>query len=408
MVLIITRYLYTGKINITNNTGIELLDIMVVSDEFNLLRLTKLIEDFIIENHRQFLQNDPVGIFQIVYYRQTFNNIKKFCLETICSEPKILFNSDKFINLSAPLLEVILKRDDLNFVEIEIWENLVKWGLSQNPTFNQDISKWNQEDFQTFKSILYKFIPLIRFYEISSIDYVNKVRPYEEILSKELRDDILKFHMIPGYKPTFNTHTPRYSICYDIDSVIINLKHITIFANWIDKKKGNSKYIKEIPYKFNLIYRASRDGMTPAAFHEKCDNQGPTIVVVKVKGSEQIVGGYNPLAWDSSNLWKSTKNSFIFSFINRTNLQTAKVGYSNGDQYSIGRYSEYGPIFGIGHDLIFCPPNCTINDLRSYPNVDIPRKFNVDDYEVFRVIGPTLDQPTKKIIKIKNFFFGVK
>ncbi len=41
--------------------------------------------------------------------------------------------------------------------------------------------------------------------------------------------------------------------------------------------------------------------MTPVAFHEKCDNQGPTIVVAKVKGSEQIVGGYNPLAWDSSN-----------------------------------------------------------------------------------------------------------
>jgi len=206
LVLIITRYLYTGKINITNNTGIELLDIMVVSDEFNLLRLTKLIEDFIIENHRQFLQNDPVGIFQIVYYHQTFNNIQKFCLETICYEPKILFNSDKFINLPAPLLEVILKRDGLNLVEIEIWENLVKWGLSQNPTFNQDISKWNQEDFQTFKSILYKFIPLIRFYEISSIDYVNKVRPYEEILSKELRDDILKFHMIPGYKPTLKIY----------------------------------------------------------------------------------------------------------------------------------------------------------------------------------------------------------
>ncbi len=78
---------------------------------------------------------------------------------------------------------------------------------------------------------------LIRFYEISSKDYINKVRPYEEILSKELRDDVLKFHMIPGYKPTFNTYTPRYSICYDIDSIIINLKHITIFANWIDKKK---------------------------------------------------------------------------------------------------------------------------------------------------------------------------
>ena len=42
-----------------------------------------------------------------------------------------------------------------------------------------------------------------------SENYFDKVRPYEEILPKELRDDILKFHMIPGYKPTLNKHMPR-------------------------------------------------------------------------------------------------------------------------------------------------------------------------------------------------------
>ena len=30
---------------------------------------------------------------------------------------------------------------------------------------------------------------------------------------------------------------------------------------------------------------------------------------------------------DLSRSWKSTNDSFIFSFINRTNLQSAKVGY---------------------------------------------------------------------------------
>ena len=46
-----------------------------------------------------------------------------------------------------------------------------------------------------------------------------------------------------------------------------------------------------IPYSFNLLYRASRDGNTVAAFHEKCDNKGPTIVIAKITNSEQIVGG---------------------------------------------------------------------------------------------------------------------
>ncbi|RGB38457.1 hypothetical protein C1646_692268 [Rhizophagus diaphanus] len=100
---------------------------MIASDELKLEQLTKLTEDFILENHHQFLRSDPVGTLQIVYYNKSLVNLQEFYLETICFEPKILFNSDKIINLPAPLLEIILKRDDLNLPEIEVWENLIKW-----------------------------------------------------------------------------------------------------------------------------------------------------------------------------------------------------------------------------------------------------------------------------------------
>ena len=104
---------------------------MIASDDLKLNQLIKVTEDFFIENHQKFIQIDPVEILQIIYCRQVFNNIQKSCLETICSEPEILFNSIRFIDLSAPLLEIILKRDDLCLDEIEIWDNLIKWGLSQ-------------------------------------------------------------------------------------------------------------------------------------------------------------------------------------------------------------------------------------------------------------------------------------
>ena len=38
----------------------------------------------------------------------------------------------------SSLLEIILKRDDLNLNEIKIWENLIKWGLAQEQVLNQD------------------------------------------------------------------------------------------------------------------------------------------------------------------------------------------------------------------------------------------------------------------------------
>ncbi|RIA97522.1 hypothetical protein C1645_813929 [Glomus cerebriforme] len=385
----ILKYLYTDQVNIANKTGAELLDFMIVSDKFMLKKLTKLTEDFVIKNHLQFLQNDPVGILQIIYYCKPLVNLQELCLDEVCSKPEILFNSGKFTQISAPLLEIILKRDDLSLNEIEIWENLIKWGLAQGQALNKDVTKWNQDDINTFKRILYKFIPLIRFYDISTKDYFNKVKPYEEILSKELRDDILKFYMIPEYIPTY---TPRHPKC-DIDSIIISREHIPLFASWIDGKER--KNIRNIPYEFKLLYRDSRDGNTAATFHAKCDNKGANIVVVKIKNKNQIIGGYNPLEWNSSNTYKATYDSFIFSFTNKNDLQSAKVGYSNGNQYSIVFSSYNGPFFG-GNDIYINYNNNNVILIRqwlnantsTYPKLDLPDNINyeIDDYEVFQVI----------------------
>src|SRR5581483_1389317 len=148
---------------------------------------------------------------------------------------------------------------------------------------------------------------------------------------------------------------------------------------------------KKIPYKFDLLYRASRDGNTAAAFHEKCDNKGATVVVAKIQNSEKIIGGYNPLFWEATNgvSYKSTNDSFIFSFTNRNNPQSAKVGYCNiNNQYSVRCDSSYGPTFGGGCDLICFDDGTWAGGPSSYPKVDDLQhgsKFNVDDYEIFQV-----------------------
>jgi hypothetical protein len=351
--------------------GPELLKLLIAVDELNIQSLISCIQKFIIKDHYEFLLQNLTEILQTVYHNELFTILLNYCLVEI----SILFNSDKLTSLEAPLLEFLLKQDDLNLDEIEIWESLIKWGLAQVQGLNQNVSKWNQDDINIFKKILYKFIPLIRFYDISSKDYFNKVKPYEQILPKELREEILKFYLVPGHKPTLNL-LPRFT------GNIVNRKHLTLFANWIDRERG------KINYKFILLYRASRDGNTAEAFHSKCDYKGATIVVVKITNSEQIVGGYNPLFWDSSNSDKSTKDSFIFSFTNKNDLQTAEVAYSKDDQYSVRCYKHCGPLFGYG-DLYtnYSTSNVWKTDHKvSYPTLNIPISMNVDDYEVFQVI----------------------
>ena len=75
-------------------------------------------------------------------------------------------------------------------------------------------------------------------------------------------------HEAPPRRPTLK---------FKLDSTLVKLEHIAIFSSWI-KKKDSSYYRKRnIPYKFNLLYRASRDGDSAASFHEKCDNNGATV-----------------------------------------------------------------------------------------------------------------------------------
>ena len=70
------------------------------------------------------------------------------------------------------------------------------------------------------------------------------------------------------------------------------------------------------------MLRGSRDGFTPKKFHELCDNKPHTVTFIKVKGAEEILGGYNPLIWKSPDWgdWGKTKDSFIFSFKIRITL----------------------------------------------------------------------------------------
>ena len=48
----------------------------------------------------------------------------------------------------------------------------------------------------------------------------------------------------------------------------------------------------------NLIYRGSRDGWSAKDnFHQLCDEKGPTLVLIKVKETGRICGGYTSRSW---------------------------------------------------------------------------------------------------------------
>jgi hypothetical protein len=344
-------------------------------DELNIQTLIHCIQKYLIELESEVIYQNSIEILEFTYQRELYADLFRICLDKVCREPEIVFSYDK---LKAHIMEIILKEDNLYLEEIIVWDNLIKWCHAQHPDIPQDSTKWNEEQITIMERVINRFVPLIRFYHISSNDFFYKVLPYKKLLPKKLIYDIFEFHLSSKMDLNVNDiQLPRQM------KNLVDNRHFAIFASWIDKK--NSSYYKnnKLPYNFNLIYRGNQDGMDLDAFHEKCDHKEKTLVVAKIKDTEQLVGGYNPLVWEKNDKWKDGKNSFLFSFSNRKNIQTATLGNNNNknDQKII-----HSNKFGNGPDLFIGGNGIWKCVSDSYSKLDVPKEFNVDDYLVFQII----------------------
>ncbi|CAB4377957.1 unnamed protein product [Rhizophagus irregularis] len=378
----IIRFIYCGRTNLEELQGSDILRLLIAVERFNIQPLINYIQEYLIKNRNEYIQQNSIEILEKVYRNNAFENLQNFCIKEI-------YNSNNFTSLNASLLKLIFNRDDLPLDEIVTWDNLIRWCRAQHFSIPEDPTRLNNYEITNMERTIHRFVPLIRFFYISPENFATKVYPYRKIMPENLVNNIVQFHLTKDQRLNSDSRPPRQPQC-DFDSVIINHNHIKTFANWIYRKEKDSEYI---PYKFNLLYRASRDGNTTESFHDKCDNRGATLTVVKIRraagsffwgNSSQLVGGYNPLPWDNSSGWKSTYDSFIFSFTNINDLRSAKVCYSHGDANSIGCHSDKGPTFGWNLNVYM--GIWYGGRTNSYLNIDIPSMFSADDYEVFEVI----------------------
>ncbi|RGB25088.1 hypothetical protein C1646_747506 [Rhizophagus diaphanus] len=327
--------------------------------------------------------------------------LQQFCTDFMVNSPEKIFKSLDFTSLPEKSLVQLIKRDDLQMKEIEVWEHVLKWGLAKNPTLFPDSSTWSDDDFKAMENTLQHCLCLIRLFSLSSKEFLQQVHPYKKLLKRQLYEDLLNSHLDPDSEPTESISFPR-NIKIDgiIDSKIVNnLNIISTISRRIDKMVINNKFdhLRDLylPYKFQLLLRGSRDGFTPKKFHELCDDILCTVTFIKVKGTDEILGGYNPIIWKShdSGLWAKTKDSFIFSFKSNS-VKDAIISNVENKEHAVYHHSNFGPHFGS--DICINSPN----ECSDY-NVVLCRKyfyekmirdiklndqhFPMEEYEVFQI-----------------------
>lgn len=102
-------------------------------------------------------------------------------------------------------------------------------------------------------------------------------------------------------------------------------------------------------HEWQLLYRGSENGFSPALFHSFCDNQGETLTLIQTTEG-WILGGYTPIPWDTSSGLKKDRRIWAFTLKSESG-QPMKLS-----SHSISCSHSYGPAFSnvvLSKDILF-------------------------------------------------------
>jgi hypothetical protein len=359
----------------------DVFKILVSARELNLQELINYLQSFLIENNSSWMEQNFNLIYQTSFENDSFMELQNYCASLMSKKPDKIFKSIYFSTIPEKVLISLVQNDNLWMREIQIWEYVLKWGYAQNPELPSDPSSFSKNDFNILKNTLQQCIPFMRFKDMTSKEFSDKVLPYKKILPKELYKNLLKtfLNLHPDSSPSGKL-IPRKKI----DSNIITFQHAELISKWIDKKDKLAS-----PYEFKLMLCGSRDGFSNCKFHEICDDKSKIVTIAKLKDSSKILGGYNPVGWKSDGGYSITKDSFIFSFENSDSVENCILSRVVNEDYAIYNDHSYGPCFG-NIDLILYGKNCydwSYCRHGQYEKLIIENGdgFSVEEYEVFQI-----------------------
>ncbi|RHZ77459.1 hypothetical protein Glove_177g85 [Diversispora epigaea] len=391
---IIIKYIYSGKISLEKLENSVIFDLLIASNELELDELVEHLQSHLVNDNASWLRLKFAQIYKTSYQVKNFKIIRDFCNNIITKYPNTIFESENFHSLPEDALVSILKQDDLQLEE------------TKNPNLPTDLDKWTIDNFLSLKKTLKGCLPHIRYFSFSNGDVVEKIYPYQQLLEHQLFPDItIKF--ISPTKPISSIVLPPRKILkttlptritpIPLSSNIITNEHALEISSWIDRKE--IPYIENNPYEFKLLVRGSRDGFDVNTIYNICDKVSKTIIILKVEGTGEILGGYNPLEWENNNdRWKKTKDSFIFS-LKTANMKNSILSRVNNSKYAIYNYPSK-------LDLSFSDTLCLIGNMKTekgcyyYKSTMYLRKirsnefeswlskkslFSVEEYEVFKI-----------------------
>ncbi|RHZ84342.1 hypothetical protein Glove_83g118 [Diversispora epigaea] len=384
---IILKYIYGGIVTIENLETKIIYELMIVANELEFEELSEKLESY-FKSKASWLRTHFSRVYHSIFDSNKYNEFKglnQFYNDIITKHPNLIFESEDFTSLQEAALISILEKDNLQLEEIKISDYVIKWGIVQNSTLPRNLEEWSEENFKTLKTTLQQCLPLIRYFYISEKDIWEKLKPYRNILGIQLWDDLFQHRIFPN-QPVKSLVLPARIISNpELISTIINDEHVAEISTWIDRK-STIYSLANVPYKLQLILRGSKDGFQPKTFWNMCNGHAGTIVITKVAGTDEILGGYNPLVWDNtktSNIYMGTNDSFIFSLKNG-NIRNSILSRVINNRHALVYYDSnnqntHGPRFGNCEFLLESSVSDFTKDKR-YNVIEVDKDENMKSF----------------------------
>jgi len=219
--------------------------------------------------------------------------------------------------------------------------------------------------------------------QLNDKDTINELCNIVNKQGKEIENLKIKISTLEEKMKNFEDINPMIRRLKNSNNLIWDIiktkEQFNKICDWINREKS---------FKFKLLYKGTTDGDTIDIFHNKCDNQYPTISIIESTDG-QIFGGYTTKSWDKNNKNDiPDPDSFLFNLNN-----TKKYPVSNNK----GLMGSFICDFGGGgfhelwiYDLYFSKDGfCDNGNGYNFKNYELSggkREFKIKELEIYKVI----------------------
>ncbi|RIB05343.1 hypothetical protein C2G38_2219862 [Gigaspora rosea] len=153
---VIIKYIYGGIVLFNKVDAPAILDLLITANEFGLEELGNAAQTQLVEKHASWIRRNFTKVYRTSFENDNFKDLQKFCNNIIAKHPSIIFDSEDFVNISESAFVSLLKLDNLNMDEGKIWDQVIRWGIAQNPDLDSNITQWSNTNFLTLKNYTQK------------------------------------------------------------------------------------------------------------------------------------------------------------------------------------------------------------------------------------------------------------